>query len=348
MAKGNLYNYHFVTILRTFGLVLKSALLYLQHKLLSVVVLCGTILAITIEVVNAMKGKGLIIINAADKSGNTQYKVNRMSEQLRELGVDTEVVTNDHFLCYVDRQGIVSRAKQYDFALFFDKDKYVSYMLEATGLRLFNSARAIELCDDKMSTHIELAKHGIPMPTTLAGALCYTDDAVIDDKYLQRAQQMLGFPMVVKQCYGSYGKQVELISNSEQLRQTVERIKTKPYLFQQYVGYKKGQDTRIIVVGGKVCCAMQRVSNGDFRSNIELGGIGYVAKLNDDFVAIAERASDILGLDYCGIDILTDKDGSPLVCEVNSNAMFGGIERVTGVNVAQAFALHITKQVYGK
>ena len=42
-----------------------------------------------------------------------------------------------------------------------DKDKYISLMLEKAGLRLFNSSLAIELCDDKMLTHIILAKNGI-------------------------------------------------------------------------------------------------------------------------------------------------------------------------------------------
>lgn len=291
-----------------------------------------------------MKGRGLIILNATDRGENTQYKVKRMSEELAKLGVTTEVVANDHFLCHIDN-GIVSDATKYDFALYFDKDKYVSTMLESVGVRLFNSARSIELCDDKMLTHIALAQHNIPMPKTLSGALCYVADAKLSDSYFARAEQLLGFPMVVKQCYGSYGKQVYLAQDGAQLRSIVESIKTKPYLFQQYIGCNKGEDTRIIVIGGKVCCAMKRVSNGDFRSNIELGGRGFATQLSDQFVSIAERSADILGLDYCGIDVLTDKDGSPLLCEVNSNAMFGGIERATGVNVAEAFAKHIVSQL---
>ena len=64
---------------------------------------------------------------------------------------------------------------------------------------------------------------------------------------------------------------------------------------------------------------MQRKSNSDFRSNIELGGEGECyaidAKLND----ICVRTAKILNLDYCGIDVLFGENGY-LVCEVNSNA----------------------------
>ena len=37
-----------------------------------------------------------------------------------------------------------------------------------------------------------------------------------------------------------------------------------------------------------------------------------------------------------------------LVCEVNSNAFFGTIERVTGVDVAAHYADYLIETVYGK
>ncbi|MDE6667605.1 MAG: RimK family alpha-L-glutamate ligase, partial [Clostridia bacterium] len=50
--------------------------------------------------------------------------------------------------------------------------------------------------------------------------------------------------------------------------------------------------------------------------------------------------------DYCGIDVLYGENGGYLVCEVNSNAFFGGIERVTGVNVARLYAEYICSKIY--
>jgi len=52
-------------------------------------------------------------------------------------------------------------------------------------------------------------------------------------------------------------------------------------------------------------------------------------------------------LDYCGVDVLPDKDGY-LLCEVNSNAFFDGIESVTGINVARAYAEYIFNEIYAK
>ena len=59
------------------------------------------------------------------------------------------------------------------------------------------------------------------------------------------------------------------------------------------------------------------------------------------------KVAKILNLDYCGVDVLFGKDGY-LICEVNSNAFFDGIEAATGINVARAYAEHICSQIYGK
>ena len=103
----------------------------------------------------------------------------------------------------------------------------------------------------------------------------------------------------------------------------------------------------MIVVGGKVAAAMLRSSKTDFRSNIELGGIGSPIEISENLKQTCEKVAALLNLDYCGIDVLIAKDGY-LVCEVNSNAFFGGIEKVTGVNVAKRYAEHIYNEIYKK
>ena len=103
---------------------------------------------------------------------------------------------------------------------------------------------------------------------------------------------------------------------------------------------------RVIVVGGKAVAAMRRMSRSDFRSNIELGGVGEPYELSDKTAAICERAAAVLGLDYCGIDMLFSRGGeAEILCEVNSNAFFDAFEQATGLNVAGAYADHIIKSV---
>ena len=120
----------------------------------------------------------------------------------------------------------------------------------------------------------------------------------------------------------------------------------KPHLFQKFVSSSAGRDLRVIVIGGVVFAAMRRTSAGDFRSNLELGGRGEPLSPDARAAALCESVARRLGLDYCGVDLLFAEDGYT-VCEVNSNAFFGGMERITGKNVAGAYAEYIIREVYG-
>lgn len=286
--------------------------------------------------------KGLIITNPYDFGLAQRHKTRRMESELYNLGVFTQVVANDEFVAYIDN-GLVKCDLNVDFVLYFDKDKYVAELLEKSGIRVFNSARATAVCDDKMLTHITLVNSGIPMPTTLSGALCYNSNGKPSRQYLQKAADVLGLPVVVKECYGSYGEQVYLARTFDELAEITERIKMKPYIFQRYVSESAGRDMRVIVIGGKVVCGMLRHSSTDFRSNSHLGGKATACEVPEDVARMCERAAKIIGLDYCGVDVLLSDP--PQICEVNSNAMFSAMEQATNVNVARKYSEHIVKTI---
>ena len=286
--------------------------------------------------------KGVILTNPYDNNFAQRHKVERMQQELAALGVDVSVVANDVLVAGVVN-GDVQCNVNADFVLFFDKDKYTGEMLTRCGIRLFNSAEATAICDDKMLTHVVLSNHGIPMPDTLPGALCYNPSGEISDEYLNRAIDKLGLPMIVKQCYGSYGEQVYLVSTKQELQRLLEQIKTKAYLLQHFEQQSCGVDMRVIVIGGKVACAMLRQNSQDFRSNVAHGGKATAVAIPKEIALICEKAAKIIGLDYCGIDVLVG--GIPKICEVNSNAMFAAMESATGVNVAKLYAEHIVSCV---
>ena len=286
--------------------------------------------------------KGVILTNPYDTNTVQQHKVKRMQQELAALGVDVGIVPNDSFVVGIVN-GEINCGLDADFVLFFDKDKYTAAMLERSGIRLFNSANATAICDDKMLTHITLSSCGIPMPNTLPGALCYNPNGEISHKYLQLAIDKLGLPMVVKQCYGSYGEQVYLVSTKQELYDLLCQVKTKAYLLQQFVGSSRGVDMRVIVIGCKVACAMLRKNAQDFRSNVAHGGKATSVEVPQAIADMCVKAAQIIGLDYCGIDVLLGD--TPMICEVNSNAMFSAMESVTGVNVAKLYAEHIVRTV---
>ncbi len=288
--------------------------------------------------------KGIILTNAYTRIKSAEYQSVRLKEEFELLGITIRCAQNIEFPCTVDSQGLTNNYSKYDFGVYLDKDKYIAKMLEQTGIRLFNRADSIAVCDDKMLTHIALAKNKIPMPKTLPGALCYTSEAEISDFSVETIIDRLGLPMIVKESYGSMGKGIYLAKNAEELKQTMNELKCRPHLFQEFIKESCGTDTRIIVIGGKYLCAMKRTNPNDFRSNIELGAIGSKITPNDEYIHLAEKAAKLLDLDYCGVDVISSKKGG-MICEVNSNAFFGGMEKATGVNVAKAYAEYIINSI---
>ena len=289
--------------------------------------------------------KGLILTNAYSANPHSANQPLRLKEEFARLGVEVDIQRNDGFWTSIDREGEVQTTLGgYDFCVYLDKDKYVSALLEKAGLRLFNSHLSILTCDDKMETAIALSGKGIPMPKTLPGLLCYTPHAKVREEILDRVERELGYPVIVKESYGSFGAQVYLASTRPELESIASSVQYKHHLFQEFVPTSYGRDIRVIVIGGEVVACMERRSSTDFRANIERGGVGYPIDLPEEAKDLAIRAANALSLDYCGVDILFGKDDY-LLCEVNSNAFFGGIEKVTGVNVARAYAEYILKEM---
>lgn len=288
--------------------------------------------------------RAIIITNAYSRLKTGLNQAERLKSELELLNVQADIVRNG-FFAVTERDGSVkNRLTEYDFCVYLDKDKYVSEALEKCGLRLFNRHSAIRVCDDKMETHLALSANGVPMPKTVGGLLCYDPEAIVDEKSVDYILNELKLPVVVKESYGSLGKGVYKAESKEELTSLCEKLKLVPHIFQQFVKESAGKDVRVIVIGGKAVTAMMRKSDGDFRSNLELGGTATPYEIDGRLRDICELTAKILNLDYCGIDVLLSKDGY-LVCEVNSNAFFGGIERVTGVNIARIYAEHMLKNI---
>ena len=288
--------------------------------------------------------KGLIFVNAYKVPKESVHFAERLQAEFLTLGVNTEIIYNGYAENLV-QDGKIESGYTADFAVFLDKDKYLSACLEKSGVRLFNSHNAIRTCDDKGETFIALSGKGLNLPDTIFAPVCYNQDLPIDEDGLKIIAKELGYPIIIKESFGSMGKGVYKADDFNGLKTVSEKLKTVPHVYQKYLPYKSGTDVRIIVIGGKFLCAMMRENKNDFRSNIALGGVGKAFTPNQKFIDTAEKCAKILGLDYCGVDLLFGKNGEPYVCEVNSNAFITEIERVTGVNVAKNYAEYIVKNV---
>lgn len=283
--------------------------------------------------------KGVIIVNGYFSNDAVNGQTSRLLEEFEKLGVEISVVKSNEIITAVanGEPCFYGEKLDADFIVYLNKDRYQAELLEKKGYKLFNSSNSIIVCDDKMLTFTTLSNNGILMPKTISSPIMYSNNE--DEKFLRSVENELGYPIIVKSVYGSMGKGVFKADNFEELKSLFEELKLTPHLYQQAVG-RLGTDTRVIVVGGKVVGAIRRSSSVDFRSNVELGGSAVAVDLTDNQRLLAEKTATILGLDYAGIDILSDNENDYL-CEVNSNAFFNGFEKATGINVASIYAKYI-------
>ncbi|XP_008697660.1 N-acetylaspartylglutamate synthase A [Ursus maritimus] len=215
-----------------------------------------------------------------------------------------------------------------------DSDITVLRHLEKLGCRLVNRPQSILNCVNKFWTFQELAGHGVPMPDTFSYGGHEDFSKMIDEA------EPLGYPVVVKSTRGHRGKAVFLARDKHHLSDICHLIRHDvPYLFQKYVKESHGKDIRVVVVGGRVIGSMLRCStDGRMQSNCSLGGVGVMCPLTEQGKQLAIQVSNILGMDFCGIDLLIMDDGSFVVCEANANVGFLAFDQACNLDVGGIIA----------
>jgi RimK family alpha-L-glutamate ligase len=198
------------------------------------------------------------------------------------------------------------------------------HRLEDRGIRVVNSPRAIERTVDKFWTSTLLEQCGIPTPETI---VC--DDA--DEAFA--AYRAMG-DVIVKPLFGSMGLGMVRVSDEEmafRVFRTIEQINGVFYV--QRTIEHDGTDIRAFVLYGRVLGAIERRASG-WRTNLARGGTARSIVLTEPLASLAVRAAAAVGADYAGVDLLTGRDGTTYVLEVNGIPGWKGLQEATGLDVA--------------
>lgn len=208
------------------------------------------------------------------------------------------------------------------------------HRLEESGVRVMNSARAIERTVDKAWTSAILDQAGLPTPETVA---CERAEDAFE------AFRRLG-DAVVKPLFGSMGLGMSRVSDEDmawRVFRTIETINGVYYL-QRFIPHG-GRDLRAFVVGGRVLGAIARSAPG-WRTNFSRGGTVEAVQLTPEQEAFALRAAASVEAEYAGVDLLPAEDGTTYVLEVNGIPGWEGLQQATGIDVAGA----IIRQLLGR
>jgi len=210
--------------------------------------------------------------------------------------------------------------------------------LERRGVRVLNRATALIGCHDKLETALALARANVPHPPTTHVRYEATLPA-------------LTFPLVVKPRFGSWGKDVALCTSERQLRHRLRALRRHAWfrrsgtLLQALVP-PVGFDLRLIVAGGRVVGAIERVAAaGEWRTNVALGGTRRPVDPPPAARALAVAAAAAVGADLVGVDLLPLADGGYVVIELNGAADFTSGYSLDGKDVFDEVADVLAQRV---
>ena len=203
-----------------------------------------------------------------------------------------------------------------------------------TGSLAFLRAR------DKLRSMQLLARYSIDIPKTVVARQTKDVSGLID--------MVGGTPLVIKIAKGSQGVGVVLAETKKAARSIIQAFYSQNVniLVQEFIAEAMGEDLRVFVIDGKVVAAMKRktLDEDEFRSNINLGGVGEAVELTSKEQRVAIKAARIMHLPIAGVDILRSKRG-PLVMEVNAFPMLTGIEATTKVDVGAEIIQYVERGV---
>jgi len=209
--------------------------------------------------------------------------------------------------------------------------------LETAGFVVLNHAKAIEAAVDKYLALAKIQAAGLPVPPTV---VCQTVEDAME------AFTTLGGDLVVKPLFGGEGRGICRVADPDiafRTFKTLFHLDAVLYL-QQYLPAKEG-DLRLFVLGEEVF-AMRRFNPSDWRSNVSRGGRTEPAELTPELAAMARLASQSVGAEICGVDLLTTCDNQRFILEVNAVPGWQALSRTLNIDIAARVLDYLAMRIH--
>ncbi len=172
-----------------------------------------------------------------------------------------------------------------------------------------------------------MAIAGLPVPDTV---VCENAEIAM------QAFESLGGDVVIKPLFGAEGRGVMRVSDPELAHRafrTIERLGAVIYL-QEFLNGPRF-DLRLLLLDGKLIGSMKRTPReGEFRANISQQGTGMPHLPTDKELHLAQRAAEITGTVFAGVDLMYDQEHRPVIIEVNAVPGWKGLQAACRVDVA--------------
>jgi RimK family alpha-L-glutamate ligase len=200
------------------------------------------------------------------------------------------------------------------------------HALAARGVTVVNPPHAIERTIDKFLASALLARAAVPTPRTIA---CERADDALE------SFDELGGDVIVKPLFGSMGAGMTRVDDRDVAYRVFHALELERAGYYPQEALPADRDLRAFVVGGRVLAAIERVGSG-WRANLARGARAQAAELSAEQERLCLAATEALGADYAGVDLLGD-----YVLELNGIPGWHGLQQATGADVAAALVAHV-------
>ena len=201
--------------------------------------------------------------------------------------------------------------------------------LEGMGVDVINCLKTGIFAGNKLYTHMLLKKEGVPTPHA---TVAFSRDAALE------SLEKVGYPKIIKPTVGSWGRMISKINDKDSAEGIIEsREKMYPiyqiHYLEEFVK-RPPRDIRAIMVGDEIVAAIYRYSgNGNWKTNMALGGRAEKCEITNEMEEICIKAKNAVHGQIVGVDLMESEDRGLLVHEVNNTTEFKNTVRVCEVDI---------------
>ncbi len=257
-----------------------------------------------------------------------RWEEKALHDAAKEKGVNVKMVDCKNLSISLDKSKedydtVIQRCVSYYRSL------HSTAALEGKGVNVINSLNTSIYAGNKLFTHMLLLKNGIPTPYS---AVAFSEESALE--FLDKK----GYPMVLKPTVGSWGRMIALLKDRDSAEGIIESRESMYPIYQVYYleefVVRPPRDIRAIMVGDKVVAAIYRYSgDGQWKTNMALGGKAEVCKVTKDLEDICIKAKNAVQGQIVGIDLMESKENGLVIHEINNTTEYKNTVRVTGVNI---------------
>jgi ribosomal protein S6--L-glutamate ligase len=195
------------------------------------------------------------------------------------------------------------------------------------GATLLNTVESMDLCNDKLMTHVVLNSARIKSPTTFT--FSSSDDDLAATVKLMEERGLLKYPTIIKTLRGTHGIGVMKVDSQASLTSIVQTLQKEQidFIVQEFIEHEKS--ARMIMIGENLLAANLRgqpKGKNEFRTNSHLGSETEPYTPGEEEIALGRRIVELFGSKFCAIDYII-KGTELIVLEVNGSPGLENIQK---------------------